>query len=133
VGGAPSWPYQAHLALDLPLSGDVLAAIAQALALHRELGNQMGEAETLDSLGHAHQHLSHHRQAIECYRQALDLRRTIGHRYKEAATLTHLGDTHHAADDQDAARDTWEQALAIFEELQHPDAEQVRLKLKALT
>jgi predicted negative regulator of RcsB-dependent stress response len=42
------------------------------------------------------------------------------------------GDTHHAAGDHDAARDTWEQAQAIFEDLQHPDAEQVRHKLKAL-
>jgi tetratricopeptide (TPR) repeat protein/transcriptional regulator with XRE-family HTH domain len=104
----------------------------QALALHRELDNQTGEAETLDSLGRAHQHLGHHQHAIECYRRSLDLRRTIRHRYDEAVTLTHLGDAHHAAGDHAAARDTWEQAQAIFEDLQHPDAEQVRLKLKAL-
>jgi tetratricopeptide (TPR) repeat protein len=104
----------------------------QALALYRDLGDQMGEAGALDSLGHAHQHLGCHRQAIECYRQALDSFRTIGHRYKEADTLTRLGDTHHAAGDLDAARDAWEQAQAIFEDLQHPDAEQIRHKLKAL-
>ena len=72
-------------------------------------------------------------EAVECYRQALDLLRTIGHRYEQADTLTRLGDTHHAAGDLDAARDAWEQAQAIFEDLQHPDAEQVRHKLKALS
>jgi hypothetical protein len=39
----------------------------------------------------------------------------------------------HARLGDDAARDAWEQAQAIFEELQHPNAEKVRLKLKALT
>jgi predicted negative regulator of RcsB-dependent stress response len=58
--------------------------------------------------------------------------RTIRHRYKEPVTLTRLGDTHHAAGDHDAARHAWEQAQALFEDLQHPDAEPVRVKLKAL-
>jgi DNA-binding SARP family transcriptional activator/tetratricopeptide (TPR) repeat protein len=118
------------------LLGDHQRALAhcrQALALHRELGNQMGEGETLDSLGHAHRHLGHQRQAIECYHQSLDLRRKIRHRYEEAAALTHLGDTYHAAGDDDAARDVWEQAQAIFEDLQDPETEQVRQKLRALT
>jgi DNA-binding SARP family transcriptional activator/Tfp pilus assembly protein PilF len=117
------------------LLGDHQQALAhcqQALALHRSLGNRAGEAETLDSLGHTHQHLGHHRQAIECYRQALDLLRTFGHRYEQGGTLTRLGDAHHAAGDHDAARDAWEQAQAILEDLQHPDAEPVRRKLKTL-
>jgi tetratricopeptide (TPR) repeat protein len=117
------------------LLGDHQQALAhcqQALALHRELGNQMGEGETLDSLGHAHRHLGHLRQAIEYYHQSLDLRRKIRHRYEEAATLTHLGDTYHAAGDDDAARDVWKQAQAIFEDLHQPESEQVRQKLWAL-
>jgi DNA-binding SARP family transcriptional activator len=115
------------------LLGDHQQALAHcqlALALHRSLGNRAGEAETLDSLGHTHQDLGHHRQAIECYRQALALLRTFGHRYEQAGTLTRLGDTHHAAGDRDAARDAWEQAQVILEDLQHPDAEQLRHKLK---
>jgi DNA-binding SARP family transcriptional activator len=118
------------------LLGDHQQALAhcqQALALHHDLGNQAGKAETLDSLGHAHHHLGHHQQAIECYRQALDLLRKFRHHYEQADTLTHLGDTHHAAGDDDAARETWEQAHAILDDLQHPDAEQVRRRLKALS
>jgi DNA-binding SARP family transcriptional activator len=116
------------------LLGDHRQALAhcrQALALHHDLGNLTGEAGTLDSLGHAHHHLGDHRQAIECYRHALDLYGKIRHRYEQAVSLTHLGDTHHAAGDRDAARDAWQQAQAILEDLQHPDAEQVRHKLKA--
>jgi len=117
------------------LLGDHQQALAhcqQSLVLQRDLGNQTGEAEALDSLGHAHHHLGHHRQAIECYHQALDLLRKMRQRYYQAGTLTRLGDTHLAAGDHDAARDAWEQAEAIFEDLQHPDAERVRLKLKDL-
>jgi hypothetical protein len=55
----------------------------QALVLQRDLGDQAGEAGTLDSLGRSHQHLGH-------------------------------------------------QAQVIFEDLQHPDAERARQKLRAL-
>jgi hypothetical protein len=54
-------------------------------------------------------------------------------RFEEADTLTRLGYTHHAAGDHDDARNTWEQAQTILEDLQHPDAENVRRKLKSLT
>jgi hypothetical protein len=53
----------------------------------------------------------------------------VGDRYEEAETLIHLGDTRHAAGELALARDTWQQALAIFEDIQHPDAGQVRAKL----
>ena len=43
--------------------------------------------------------------------------------------LTRLGDTHHAAGELAQARQAWQQALAILEDLQHPDAGQVRAKL----
>jgi tetratricopeptide (TPR) repeat protein len=99
----------------------------------RPFSNQLGEAATLDSLGRAHHHLGHHRQAIECYRHAPDLYHKVRNRYAEAGTLDHLGDTHHAAGDDDVARETWKQARALFEDLQHPNAEQVRHKLKALS
>ena len=104
----------------------------QALTLHQELGDRDGQAATWDSLGYAHHHLGHHTQAITCYQHALDLFRDLGDRYYEAATLTHLGDTHHAAGNPQAARDAWQQALTILDDLDHPDADQVRTKLATL-
>ena len=106
-----------------------LAACEQALALHRELGNQDGEAGTLDSLGLVYHHLGEHHRAIASYRLALDLYRDLGDRYEEAATLTNLGATLEAAGDLDDAHDAWKHALAILEDLDHPDAGQVRARL----
>jgi hypothetical protein len=57
------------------------------------------------------------------YRQAHD-------RSNEAEILTHLGDSHEALGDLDSARDAWRQALVILEDLDHPDAAQLRAKLR---
>jgi hypothetical protein len=46
------------------------------------------------------------------------------------AELVRLGDTYHASGDTGAAGDTWRPALSIFTDLDHPDAEQVRARLR---
>ena len=117
------------------LSGDHQQALTycqQALNLHQQLGDRYGEANTWDSLGHAHHHLGQHTQAITCYQHALDLFRDLGDRYGQADTLTNLGDTHHTIGDPAAARTAWQHALDILDQLDHPDAEQVRAKLQHL-
>jgi tetratricopeptide (TPR) repeat protein len=102
----------------------------KALNLHRELGNRRGEAATWDSLGYARHHIGQHAKAISCYRRALGLFRDLGDRYNQAEILTHIGDTHHAARDDRGAHDTWQEALAILHDLDHPDASQVRDRLR---
>jgi tetratricopeptide (TPR) repeat protein len=109
-----------------------LSCCQQALELYQNLGQRDGEAATQDSLGYAHHHLGNHRQAIGCYQQALNLFRELGDRYYEAVILTHLGDTRLATGDTEAARGAWRQALAIVDDLHHPDADQVRAKLRHL-
>jgi len=109
-----------------------ITACQQSLDLHQELGDHYGVAIAWDSLGYAHHHLGHHTRAIDCYHRALGLYRGVGDRYFEADTLSHLGDAYHAAGQPDAARDAWCHALAIFDELNHPDAEQVRVKVRHL-
>jgi DNA-binding SARP family transcriptional activator/DNA-binding XRE family transcriptional regulator len=104
----------------------------QALAMHRALGNRRGQAATWDSLGYAHHHLGQLTEAITCYLQSLDMFRQLSDRSNQAEILTHLGDTHHAAGDPHQAQDAWQQALDILDELQHPDADQVRAKLSSL-
>jgi DNA-binding SARP family transcriptional activator/tetratricopeptide (TPR) repeat protein len=115
------------------LLGDHRQALSygrQSLTNAQELGNQEGEAATWDSLGQAHQSLGDHAQAIVCYQHALELCRALGNRYYEASGLVHLGDVHHAAGDLPAARRLWQKALEILDELGHPDADQVRDKLR---
>jgi tetratricopeptide (TPR) repeat protein/transcriptional regulator with XRE-family HTH domain len=102
----------------------------QALGLQQELGNRRGEACTWDSVGVAYHHLGRHADAIACYQQALTLFRDNGYRYYEAGTLVNLGDTYQSSRDISAARDCWRAALAILTDLHHPDAEQVRARLR---
>jgi DNA-binding SARP family transcriptional activator len=104
-----------------------------ALTLNQELGNRRGEAATWDSLGYAHHHLGDHGEAVTCYCRAIELYRLTGDRYNEADTLTHLADTRHATGDTRAARETWDRALRILDDLDHPDADRVRARLRALT
>ena len=102
----------------------------QALTLLQELDDRPGQAHTWDSLGYAHHHLGSHDQAITCYQHALNLYRDLGDRYYEATILTHLGDIHHTTGDPRAARDAWQNALTILNQLDHPDAQAVRVKLR---
>jgi hypothetical protein len=118
------------------LLGDHVSALDscdQAMVIFTELGDLHGQAHTWDSLGYAHHHLGHHDQAMDCYQNTLTLVRQLGDRYQEADTLGKLGDVRLATGDPDAARGAWQRALAILGELNHPDADQVRAKLAALS
>ena len=46
-----------------------------------------------------------------------------------APMLIHLGDAHYAAGDVAEARLAWQEALAILDELEQPDADEVRARL----
>lgn len=89
-----------------------------------------GQANTLDSLGYAHHRLGEHAEAIDCFQRAVDLFRHIGDRHSEGITLHHLGDAHAAAGDRARAYAAWRPALEALEQLDDPDAETVRAKLK---
>jgi DNA-binding SARP family transcriptional activator/Flp pilus assembly protein TadD len=109
------------------------ALCRQALTLCAEAGNRWFEGEIWDSLGYAEHQLGNLAEAVACYQRALILHREASYRSKEAKVLTHLGDTRHAAGEPAQARQAWQQALAIFDDLQHPDADQVRAKLASPT
>ncbi|MEQ4301020.1 tetratricopeptide repeat protein [Plantactinospora sp. B6F1] len=100
----------------------------QALELLRTMDNRAGEAATWDSLGYAHL-IAGDGHAVDSYARAVDLYRKIGHRSNEAISLTHLGDAHDRAGSRAAARVAWQQALSILQELDHPEADQVRRRL----
>lgn len=104
----------------------------ESLALHQDTGNRHGEATALDSLGYAHTQLGQHPEAIDCYERALALFQETGDRYFQADTLVHLGEARDAVGDRDAARSAWRQAVEILTEIAHPEAEQVRARLREL-
>jgi DNA-binding SARP family transcriptional activator/tetratricopeptide (TPR) repeat protein len=103
----------------------------RALAAIQELGARSWEEATWDSLGYIHHQLDNHQQAVTCYQRSLDLCRERANSYNEAGTLDRLGDVHHSAGDLAAACRAWTHALRIFDEIDHPDGDQVRAKLHA--
>jgi tetratricopeptide (TPR) repeat protein len=111
---------------------EALASCQQALTLHQQAGDRWGEANTWDSLGYIQHELGRYDQAVDCYQRAVTLVHDLGDDYHEADTLGRLGDTHHAAGQHRAARATWARALTILTDLDHPDAEQLRTKLRGL-
>ncbi|MCA2216718.1 ATP-binding protein [Jidongwangia harbinensis] len=122
---ATGW-HQAHLGL----RREALVSCRQALALYQERGDLRGQAHTWDSLGFVHHGLGEYRQAVECYQEALAGFRETRDRYQEASTLTRLGDTHQATGRSTEARFAWRQAETIFADLDRPEAEEVRAKLR---
>jgi tetratricopeptide (TPR) repeat protein len=111
---------------------EALEHCEQALVLLREIDHRPGVAATLDSIGYAHHHLGNQREAVASFQQALEMFRAAGDRPHEAGTLARLGDAHHAAGAREAARRAWRQALVLLEELDQPEADEVRGKLAAL-
>ncbi len=101
----------------------------QALTLSAVMGNRLVEGNIWDSLGYAEHHIGNLPEAAACYQRALGIARELGDRPSEAEALTHLGDIRDATGQLQQAREAWRQALAILEDLQHPDADQVRAKL----
>jgi len=118
-----------HLA-ELSDYDQALGHCQQALGILRGLGDRNTQAHACDSLGYIYHHLGRHRQAIDCYQQALDLFRATSDPYGEATSLSHLGDNYDAAGETDAARRAWMHALDILGRLDHPDADQLRAKLR---
>ncbi len=91
--------------------------------------NHRALADTWDSIGFAHHHLSDFIQATDAYRHALTLARQAGARHLEATVLTHLGDNHHAAGEPAAAQDAWEPALKIMLAIDATAADEIRDRL----
>jgi tetratricopeptide (TPR) repeat protein len=110
---------------------DAVALCEQAVRIAEAVDDRYLLGTNWDTLGYAHHHLGHHQRAITCYRRALELVREQGDRYFEAETLTHLGDTHAVIDDPRRAHDAWLGAVRIYDELGHPEADQLRAKLRS--
>jgi tetratricopeptide (TPR) repeat protein len=109
---------------------EAIAACQLALAANRELGDRSGESDSWDSLGYIHCQLGDFPQAIRCYERSLGLCRELADRYNEADTLDHIGDAYGRLGNLAAARQAWQQAMSIFGDLDHPDRERLRGKLR---
>jgi DNA-binding SARP family transcriptional activator/tetratricopeptide (TPR) repeat protein/DNA-binding XRE family transcriptional regulator len=112
--------------------GDLKTALdhcEQALALHQRIGPSSGLADVWDSLGLVHRGLGHPDEALSCYEKAARAAGEVGTRYKQATAMVSLGDVCQEVGKTGRARSAWRHALAILEDLDHPEAEQVRERL----
>ena len=66
--------------------GRALEYYELALPIQREVGNQAGEATTLNNLGHVYSGLGDRGRALEYYELALPIQRKVGDRAGEAVT-----------------------------------------------
>jgi diguanylate cyclase (GGDEF)-like protein len=71
-------------------AGGEPAALQQAIALMRSLGDQAGEAEVLNHQGNLALDQHDHGRALACFQASLDLRRAVGDRAREAASLNNI-------------------------------------------
>ena len=113
--------------------GQALAHSERALRLYRESCNPGGAAETLDSIGSIYRKRGDLGRARSFYEQAVAAFREIGELFGEAQSLDGLGETLLATGDADAARAAWIAAKKIVDDMSHPLADQLRIKLGALT
>jgi tetratricopeptide (TPR) repeat protein len=135
-GAAGHRPGQAMSLNDIGYCHALLGQYAQAiecceraLTAIRLAGEPHWEAATWDSLGYIHHQLGDHDQAIACYERSVAMWRDLADRFNEADTLDQLGNVQRSAGDLGAARLTWTRALDIFDEIDHPDGDQLRAKL----
>jgi tetratricopeptide (TPR) repeat protein len=115
------------------LGADQLAVLncGQALALHEQEADRLGQAEAWYSLGLAHQGADQHDESVRAYQRALDLFSELGDRHYIGESLAGLGDAHHALGDHARAVSLWQRALGILTDIRHPDTDRVRAQLGA--
>jgi len=122
-----------NIGYDHAILGDLgqgLTYCRRALDLLRQAGHPYLEASTRDSLGYIYRQLGDDDQARTSYRRAISLFREAGARYLTAQSLGHLGEACDDAGDNQAALDAWQQALDILNDLAHPEAAQIRNRLR---
>ncbi|NIM04953.1 MAG: tetratricopeptide repeat protein [Armatimonadetes bacterium] len=116
--------------LDLKELGRATECLEQQLAIMREVGYRRGEGNALGNLGNAYRRLGESRRAIEHYKQQLPITREIGDRRGEAAALWNMSVVLDDLGERDEAIAKAEAALEIFEQIEDPNAAEVRGKLE---
>jgi len=89
----------------------------QALQIYREVGDKLGEANTLISLGDIKLMQSQYKSAKSLHEQALPIYREVGDKLGEANTLKFLGNVEQMQSQYESAKSLYEQALQIYREV----------------
>ena len=104
----------------LRLAGDYTNALASAragLALARQVGDRLGEANVLAAIGDVQQFRKDMEGALASYGQALELYRQVGDRLGEARVLAAIGDVQQFRADRAGALASYGQALEMYRQV----------------
>jgi tetratricopeptide (TPR) repeat protein len=101
----------------------------QHLAIAREIGNRRDEGIALGNLGSVYADLGETRRAIQFYEQQLVIVREVAYRRGEGNALWNMSLALDDLGERDQAIDHAEQALIIREQIEDPEAAQVREQL----
>jgi tetratricopeptide (TPR) repeat protein/transcriptional regulator with XRE-family HTH domain len=115
--------------VDAGRHAEAVPHLQEGLAIARELGHPQGQANSLNGLGQAYEGLGRAADAIECQVQSLAIFRDLGDRRGQATALRDLGDARRTLGRLRQARLDWREALEIFDELQVPEAAEIRARL----
>jgi tetratricopeptide (TPR) repeat protein len=94
-----------------------LEAYEEAIGIYREVGDRLGEANTLKAIGDVLQFLKRSTEALQNYEQAIGIYREVGDRLGEANTLKAIGDVLQFLKRSTEALQNYEQAIGIYREV----------------
>ena len=110
---------------------EAVGAYEEALTAARRADSRYVQAAILDSLGDVAGKLGETETAVSYLTRSVGIKNELGERHGLAVTLVKLAQALIAADCRPAGEERLREALAIFEPLQDPQAEQVRILLAA--
>ena len=90
---------------------------AEAQPIYHAIGDRLGEANCIRSLGDVHLQLAEYYQARERYAEAQSIYHEIGDRLGEANCIKSLGDVHLRVGEYRQARERYEEAQLIYHEI----------------
>jgi tetratricopeptide (TPR) repeat protein len=102
----------------------------QSLAIAREIGNRLGEGQSLGNLGLAYDSLGDYPKAIQYQEQRLAIAREIGDRLGEGNALFNMSLALYETGKKEQSIGNAKSALQIYEQIESPNAEAVRQRLK---
>ncbi|HUY45475.1 MAG TPA: tetratricopeptide repeat protein [Streptosporangiaceae bacterium] len=108
---------------------DALVHHQRAERIAQDLGDPYERVIALRGIAEAHRGQGRHDQALDHYQQALLLARAIGEPYQEGKILDGIAETVQQTEGPGPARIYWHQALDVYQQLNVPEAETVRIRL----
>jgi DNA-binding SARP family transcriptional activator/Tfp pilus assembly protein PilF len=105
-------------ALGFTHMSEAIELLERSLAIRREIGDRLGEAQAANNLSDAYVVLGRTDEGLDLLRRALDLNREVGYRYGEGLVLNNLGEAFLDLDRPDEAIDYLLQARRVFAEIE---------------